>query len=714
MVLAITACAVARRCVSGPHDAASRAAQPHPGGGALRRPRRRRSSRRPSRSTGRTQNHPGPVPVLPPADLRRVERLDDGQRLARSGLARRLPAARRAQTSTDGDCDTPAAARRHAQGAPQPVRDAGRAARPSSTSAPATRRVSRPGSLLDGFCSRCHMPTNYVDNVPLHNVTRDAVTGLEHGRSSIRTSTPRPTTAPASPSRRSTPSCATPTRARAASSAPSATAIAETPRHAVSTTSHDGARRGVRARRWARSRARSWCCPAPAGHLRRPDPRAAQPRLRDRRRRLPPVAARDRRCPSGSGRCSPRSRRPAPDANTSGVFKQRDPLPSRWTSSKHDGYRQRAVRARRDVQRLPRRDQPAAPSRTSWASWVGGFPIERTYTEWVGSRYADRPGNANFDPRFKRDCQTCHMQQDYGQPGTAQTPVPRRRAAAAPDASRSRPTAAAAVLHATTSSAATRYVPRLIGGTSTRRGTVAPYPELSIFSFSSADENSPYRNAYWTDVDRKGAPAQQARLAWDRLRNVLDLDALRARERRAPAATRRSRSRVTNTGSGHKFPTGFPEGRIAWLAVHAFDLATGTELAIHDSLLEPHLARRRPPDRRSDDDRSQLPGCDWKLPAGSPDPYAIQFKAVASLGDGCPTLDLAYAAPLEPGHQRARAAHRRRRARSSTRSNPLGPAAVPRPQRQRRPLRRLVPARHAAASRCRTRAPPRTSTAMRS
>ena len=36
-------------------------------------------------------------------------------------------------------------------------------------------------------------------------------------------------------------------------------------------------------------------------------------------------------------------------------------------------------------------------------------------------RYADRPGNANFDPRFKRDCQTCHMQQDYGQPGTAQT-----------------------------------------------------------------------------------------------------------------------------------------------------------------------------------------------------------------------------------------------------------------------------------------------------
>src|SRR5215510_6523976 len=31
------------------------------------------------------------------------------------------------------------------------------------------------------------------------------------------------------------------------------------------------------------------------------------------------------------------------------------------------------------------------------------------------------------------------------------------------------------------------------------------------------------------------------------------------------------------------------------------------------------------------------PGCQWLVPAGSPDPYAWQFKAVASLGDGCPT-----------------------------------------------------------------------------
>jgi len=41
-----------------------------------------------------------------------------------------------------------------------------------------------------------------------------------------------------------------------------------------------------------------------------------------------------------------------------------------------------------------------------------------------------------------------------------------------------------------------------------------------------------------------------------------------------------------------------------------------------------------------------FPGCNWKIPAGSADPYSLQFKAVASLGDGCPTLDLPYATPL--------------------------------------------------------------------
>lgn len=59
--------------------------------------------------------------------------------------------------------------------------------------------------------------------------------------------------------------------------------------------------------------------------------------------------------------------------------------------------------------------------KNSYGKWAGGFPIERTYTEFRNSRYADRPGNTNFDPNYKRDCQTCHMQQTYGEPGTALT-----------------------------------------------------------------------------------------------------------------------------------------------------------------------------------------------------------------------------------------------------------------------------------------------------
>ena len=48
-------------------------------------------------------------------------------------------------------------------------------------------------------------------------------------------------------------------------------------------------------------------------------------------------------------------------------------------------------------------------------------PMLSLGTEWRTSRYADHPGNPSCDPKFKRDCQTCHMQQDYGHPGTAQT-----------------------------------------------------------------------------------------------------------------------------------------------------------------------------------------------------------------------------------------------------------------------------------------------------
>jgi hypothetical protein len=273
---------------------------------------------------------------------------------------------------------------------------------------------------------------------------------------------------------------------------------------------------------------------------------------------------------------------PSPiDDNTSQVFGETVPYQI-LDPAKHAGYRQ-ALFVRSEMCAACHDVTNALPIKNTLGRWVGGFPIERTYTEWANSRYADRPGNASFDPRYKRDCQSCHMQQDYGQPGTAQTfygddgrPRPIARDAVATDG-RPRPF----FTHHFVGGNA--LVPRLIGKDVDASGNVSPYPELSTFSFSSADHRSPYSRAFFTHLERKGAYAQQARLAWDRLRHVLSMD-LRGPAAALPGVPAPITVTVANTGSGHDFPTGFPEGRIAWLAVHAYDLATGDELPIQDAV----------------------------------------------------------------------------------------------------------------------------------
>jgi hypothetical protein len=236
------------------------------------------------------------------------------------------------------------------------------------------------------------------------------------------------------------------------------------------------------------------------------------------------------------------------------------------------------------------------------------------------------------------------MQQDYGQPGTAQTlydkdgkPLPPPMEPVATDG-KPRPFLSHHFV------GGNAYITRMLGKDVDDTGNPAAYPELSTFSFSSADHKSVYSRAFFTHGERTGAYAQQQRLAWDRMRKVLWMNV------QGPASAASGSSipisvTVQNTGSGHKFPTGFPEGRIAWLAVHAYDLSTGQELQIHDkvwgrdSLGVGNLTREEVID-------PNFPGCNWRIPAGSPDPYSYQFKAVASLGDGCPTLDLPYATPL--------------------------------------------------------------------
>lgn len=538
-------------------------------------------------------------------------------------------------TSTNGECDTPAPPDHTPQAPHNPFAIPGKCA--SSFDLGGKKfEVSRPGSLLDAFCSRCHMPTNYVDNVPLRNVQVDAATGLENARVD-------PHFNPTSDNGTGLAFATLESQIRNTESGKagifcavchSLAATRETPYHnyAKSGDSYQPAL-GKQARALAVS-------PGSVDIFGLAD--ATKPTLG-----YAVGAGAYRLSPHAIGfpeRIGPLTAGlpPTPeDGNTSSVFGQPVAF-QQMDTSKHQGFHS-AMYVRAEMCAACHDVTNALPIKNPLGKWVGGFPIERTYTEWLSSRYADRPGNANFDPRFKRDCQSCHMQQDYGQPGTAQTlykdgrplPIPME-----PVATEGKPRPS--FTHHFVGGNA--FVPHLIGKDVDATGNVAPYPELSAFSFSSTDHKSLYSRGFWTHTERKGAYAQQQRMAWDRLRNVLSMSVSSAPTAKGGTTVPISIT-VANTGSGHDFPTGFPEGRTAWLAVHAVDLATGKELPIADSVWKRtsigvgDLTRKEMVD-------PNFPGCDWEIPPGSADPYSVQFKAVASLGNGCPTLDLPYATPL--------------------------------------------------------------------
>jgi hypothetical protein len=538
------------------------------------------------------------------------------------------------QTSTSGDCEVPDPPDGTAKARHNPFAIPGQCASRFDLGN-AAQRVSRPGSLLDGFCSRCHMPSNYVDNVALQDVATDQPSGLEHGRLAFDFD-------PTSDAGTGIAFATDDERFRNTDSGKGGVfcaichSIAEsrdTPYHNFARATEPRQPEYVTARG---AEARSVLVPEQQDIFGVPD--STLPNLG-----YGIGAGSFRLSPHAIGfpeRLGPMPARPTttPDRYLEGVFRQ----PMRYEqvdSTKHNGYHHVFV-TRAELCSACHDVTNPLTIKNRVGKWVGAFPIERTYTEWLGSRYADRPGNRNFDPAHKRDCQTCHMQQDYGQPGTAET-LYRQGMPEGPltapvaDGGSARPYFSHHFVGGNS------YVPRLIGASVNTLGVVSAYPKLSVFSFTSADEKSPYHNAYWTDVESRGLMAQQARLAWDRLRHVLDLELTGPRTTNAGTHAPLN-IRVTNSGSGHKFPTGFPEGRVAWLAVRAFDLGTGRELAINDTVWKRTSIGVGGLTTATMIDPN-VPGCEWRLPAGSPDPYAVQFKAVASLGDGCPTLELAYA-----------------------------------------------------------------------
>jgi hypothetical protein len=538
------------------------------------------------------------------------------------------------QSSTDGDCEAPPPPDGTARARLNPFASSVECASTFNIGT-TTDRLSRPGSLVDGFCSRCHMPSNYVDNVPLHDIVDDSPSGLEHARlsPSFNPTSDAGTGIAFAPYERQFRNSESGQAGVFCAICHSIAETRDTPYHDFRRAASPHAPEYVPARGTA---SRAQLVPERQDIFDVPD--AGAPNL-------------GYSVGAGSFRLSPHAigfpdrfgpltatRSRTKDAYLEGVFRKTLPL-EQADPSKHHGYHEVLLTRSELCAGCHDVTNPLTIA-NGVGKWVGGFPIERTYTEWLGSRYADRPGNRNFDPNYKRDCQTCHMQQDYGQPGTAQSlyhdavPQPPLHGAVANDGVERRYFSHHFV-------GGNSYMPRVIGASVNALGAPSPYPKLSIFSFTSADEHSPYHNAYWTDTDNRGALMQQARLAWDRLRHVLDLDVTGPRTA-APGSRAQLNIRVTNSGSGHKFPTGFPEGRVAWIAVRAFDLASGRELDIYDAAWK-RTSRGVGNLTRAEMQDPNVPGCRWKIPAGSADPYAVQFKATATLGDGCPTLDLIYA-----------------------------------------------------------------------
>lgn len=538
-------------------------------------------------------------------------------------------------TATDGDCDIPNPPDGTAKNAINPF------ANGDCTSTfdlgVASHTTSGSGSLLDGFCSRCHMPTNYIDNIPLANVGPDTPSGLEHGLVD-------PAFDPTSNAGtgHAFASVAAQFRNTDAGKRGIFCEVCHTTVGSRYTPYHNYVKSGTEYVPALGTQGRDNLVAAADQDLLDPaDP--TSPNLGygvgAGAYRLSPHAM---AFPERFGPLTFNDYTATLDPYVSDVFNVSF-FYQQGNFSRHDGYYS-ALFERAELCSACHDVTNPLTIQNQLGRWTGGFPIERTYSEWRNSRYADRPGNAAFQPAFKRDCQTCHMQQHFGQPGTAQTLYAGGAPVAPLEGNACDSGALRPAFYTHHFIGGNAFVPRLIGADVDSRGSVEPYPELSAFSYSSADPASPYHHAYFDNVGAKGPPTQHHRLAWDRLRNVLSLGVSGAAS--ATAGTVQPLGvTLTNSGSGHDFPTGFPEGRAAWVSVRAWDLATGDELEIQDSFWgRTSLGVGYLTDAAMVD--PVYPGCSWVVPEGSPDPYAYLLKAVASLGDGCPTLALPYATAL--------------------------------------------------------------------
>ena len=335
--------------------------------------------------------------------------------------------------------------------------------------------------------------------------------------------------------------------------------------------------------------------------------------------------------------------------------------------------------------------------KNEYGFWAGAFPIERTFSEWLKSRYAERFGSPNFGVNaWERDCQSCHMQQTFGNAGTALSLFDANGVAKKVFPSDPRDLNSAKVSYLVGPShdsierkphwthhfvGGNAYMTKLLGADIDGAGTVLAYPELLNTSYSSADPKSRLHYARYTKAGIKDpsmttgtGQTQHERFAWDRLRYAVSLGVKVNGASGYITVPKPSIESVlplditvANDGAGHNFPTGFPEGRVGWVKITAWDTRNGTvtdpyktpdaELSIETTLKTVDgrtLVNRSKgvgylTGNYQERDPNYATSCyvkDVEVPAGSVDPYAMQFKAVASLDKICPTLALPYATAI--------------------------------------------------------------------
>ncbi|MFZ5588373.1 MAG: hypothetical protein ACOY4M_01805 [Pseudomonadota bacterium] len=535
----------------------------------------------------------------------------------------------------------------------------------------ANATYSGSGSLMDDFCSRCHMPTNYVDATT--GVTLDTPSGMEHGAISP---TFDPTAVnPAAPITTTDPFTGALTREsfaerldgnRPVNSVSGKLGIVcevchtnvasrYTPYHYYTKSGTDYFPATKAAPRWDPV---NGLTPTQQDMITAPDANSKNLGygIAAGAFRLSPHALAQ---PERFGPLSWNNFTTTVDTYISDVFSGGGVTRTYFFSQarppgKHDTFYQVKFERAEFCAACHDVTNPATIKNQA-GKWVGGFPIERTYTEFLNSRYADRPGNTYYDPNYKRDCQTCHMQQSFGEPGTALTLYTVNGSNVIPDAPLTEPSCdrisrTPGYSHHFVGGNA--YITKMIGADADG-GSVQPYPELLETSFTSTNKDSRFNYArYDTSVGRSGpVQTQHERFAWDRLRNALSMT-LSAPASVAAGTNATLNIVVSNDGSGHNFPTGFPEGRAAWVAVRAFDtkntasVTDDVELDIRDNVLNRVSKGVGYLTATEMLDPTYPASCNWVIPAGSIDPYAVTFRAVATLDGLCPTLDLPYATPV--------------------------------------------------------------------